>query len=200
MIPWKDRVDRRYFVALLVSLLILLIYPQYLKWIGGAPSQRTSYENATQQIPLSPTLEKREIAPASRTRFHNNQYGIVFTNAGGNVTLLTQADTVLYKSSPEETGIFGVRILHEPEDTSQVVFNDQTPQGKATGPQFVYEKAGEYRLVKRYFVGNDRPSFVLEIELENLSKKEKNFPLELDYGLELDLENRGDEPKVKIVR
>ena len=191
--------DRRYFVAFLVSLLILLVYPQYLKWVGVSHSEKTTYNSPEPTLaPARPGPKEPVSAPS--IHFHNNQYGVDFTTLGGNITLLSYQDVELYKSTAQGAGIFGLRILNESDDTSQIMFNAQPSTGNASGQEFVYEKAGEYRLAKKYFIANDRPSFVLEVELENLSQREKNFPLELDYGLELNMKDRRDEPKVKIVR
>ena len=42
-------------------------------------------------------------------------------------------------------------------------------------------------MTKKFFVGSEKPTLVLEVEMENLSQREKEFPLEFQYALELGL-------------
>ncbi len=198
--------DRRYVLAFAFSLIILLAYPYYLKMIGVSTQPKTTYEQSEPKLeaeirpsaaqPTTPSLsEKRTEIP-----YRNDLYEIVFSNTGGNIVYLKQGDKVFYKAGPGDPGIFGVRVLHETQDTAQEFFKVLPAEGTRAAMQFVYEKSGEYRLVKKYFAANDRPSFVMEVELENLSTREKNFPLQLEYGLELDEADHQDEQKIKIVR
>ena len=192
--------DRRYFVALLFSLLILLVYPHYLRWVGVTPSGKTSYQEVRREPVLVSSAPKEKPPGANQVQFQNKFYEAVFSNVGGTIELLKQGDTLFYKSGPGEKGIFGVRILQEAQDLSQEIFQLAPSQEKGGAPQFVYEKPGEYRLAKKFFMANDRPSFVMEIELENLSDRERHFPLQLEYGLHLEVHDRADETKVKILR
>ena len=101
--------DRRYFVAFLVSLLILLVYPQYLKWVGVSHSEKTTYNSPEPTLaPARPGPKEPVSAPS--IHFHNNQYGVDFTTLGGNITLLSYQDVELYKSTAQGAGIFGLRI------------------------------------------------------------------------------------------
>ncbi len=194
--------DRRYLIAFVFSLIILLVYPYYLKMIGVTKIQQTTYVNRTEDKIIPSESKKTNSLPQKQTEipYHNQFYDIVFSNRGGNITLLKQGDKVFYKAEPEDAGIFGIRILHETQDTAQDLFKILPSEGTKAATQFIYEKSGEYRLVKRYFMSQDRPSFVMEVELENLSNREKNFPLQLEYGLDIEHMDQRDEQKVKIAR
>ena len=198
--------DRRYFVALVLSLLILVAYPRYLRWIGVAPApsgEKTApVEKTGRDEKRAPASPYKEMAPAAETfSYRNELYEILFTSWGGSIALLKQGTAALYQAHLAETGIFGVTIARETKDLTREVFKTVPPSQRGLPPVFVYEKPGEYRLTKRFFVGGERPSVILEIELENLSGSERHFPLELDYALDLGLEGHGaEEPYAKTVR
>lgn len=183
-----------------------MVYPHYLKMIGVGTDSKKTHEQVPATPEISSTTPKIGPAPVflhkekKETPFQNNMYEIVFTNIGGNITYLKQRGKIFYEAEPEDPGIFGVRILHETQDTAQEIFQTLPTEGARTAAQFQYEKPGEFRLVKKYFVASGRPSLVLEVELENLSSREKNFPLQLQYGLELEDSDHQDEQKIKIVR
>lgn len=201
--------DRRYLLALLFSLLIIIFYPHYLRWIGVSQHQEPAPPPSgtavlQQKIDLpkesSKPLKPPAPSPAAVFPYKNSVYEIIFTTRGGNIHFLKEAETVLYEGSLGDKGIFGLNILHEPEDLSQAFFETLPTQDKETPPAFVYEKAGQYRITKIYHVGIDKSTLVLEVMLENLSDKEKHFPLELQYGLNLGVHNGQDETKVKEIR
>lgn len=192
--------DKRFLVAFLVSLLILIGYPHYLKWIGVTPEQKKGYEqNKVVSAREEPPHTKPRPASATTILFKNELYEILFSNRGAAIALLKQADTTFYKSGPEDRGIFGIKVLYEGENLYDETFQAAPASAEGQPPQFYYERPGEYRMVKRYFVGNERPTLVLEVELENLSDREKNFSMALEYGLRLDLTNHQDEPLSKAL-
>ncbi|MBI4116065.1 MAG: YidC/Oxa1 family insertase periplasmic-domain containing protein [Candidatus Omnitrophica bacterium] len=191
---------RRYLFAFLISLLILIAYPYYLKWIGVTQSEQRSYKEIpekVQEAPQPPPLKEKPIHGETFS-FQNELYDILFTNRGGSILSLTEGETSLYEAGPEGQGIFGVRILNEDIDLSQEIFTSETAQKRNLSPRFSYEKAGQYRVSKSYFIGMEKPTLVLEIEIENLSQQERTFRLEIPYGMNLNLPHPQDEAKVRI--
>lgn len=191
--------DRRYIVAFLFSILILLGYPYYLKLIGVTPKEKVIDEKIlTAFIPPSPPPAKpnksRETFP-----FKNDLFDILFTNQGGNVLSLRQGDARLYEAAPDEGGIFGIQILHEAKNLSEEIFQLER-EAPAGPPRFVYEEPRQYRIRKSFFVGNDKPNLVLEVEIENLSERERHFSLAFQYALKLGLgfHNSREETMVKM--
>lgn len=191
--------SKRYLTAFLFSLVILLLYPHYLKWIGVSKPDKISYKSEVREEAPLPSPPPLPLAPAETFPYENRLYEILFSSRGGSIVLLKQGDTTFYKARPDEGGIFGIKILHEGEGLYQEVFQGGSP-GSQTPPAFQYEKPGEYRLTKKFFVAADRPTLVLEVELENLSNREKNFPLAIHYALEVGGHNRQEESMARTVR
>lgn len=191
--------DKRYILAFLFALLILLGYPYYLKMIGLTPRQEKSYEKISTESPPPPTPQKPAPETASTFPFRNKLYDILFTGRGGSILLLAQGGTSFYKAGPGEGGIFGVKILHESEDLTQEIFEAKANEAKGLPPRFVYEKAGGYRLTKSFFVGSEKSTLVLELELENLSAKERHFSLALQYALEPSVHTSQEESMAKML-
>ena len=192
--------DRRYLLALLFSVVILLIYPRYLQWLGLSPAKKIINES-------QPSLKEASLIPqikhpraAHIVSYKNRLYDILFTNEGGSVILLKQGDVTLYQAKPEEKGIFGVSLQQEERDLTQENFEIKPAEKNGLPPSFSYEKAGEYRMTKKFFVGSEKPTLVLEVELENLSGHERSFPLKLQYALDLNLHGPRDETSVKMAR
>lgn len=193
--------SKRYLVAFSLSVIILLIYPHYLKWIGVSEPDKISYKSNVEVLPepsLIPPAPKPAVS-AETFRYQNELYEVLFSNRGGSILQLKQGETTLYKARPEGEGIFGVKILHEGENLYQEIFQSE-PGRKEAPPTFRYELPGEYRMTKKFFVGNERPTFVLEVELENLSSREKNLSLAIEYALELGGHNHQDEAMIETVR
>lgn len=194
--------DRRYLAALLFTALVLIGYPYYLRLIGVSPKQAPQAPLSVERGPiLSETQKEKPATPpqAKKIPYQNKLYEIIFTTWGGNILSLKQDDTLLYKAGPEETGIFGVTLQHEGEDLGEVIFEDAPSPSGAAARQFSYEKPGYYRINKRFFAADDKPALVLEIDIENLSDRERNFSLGLQYGLELGILAQADEVMAKMV-
>ncbi len=192
--------NKKYFAALLVSILILIGYPYYLQWMGLSRPEKAVPEETIPVVEPAPPVVAKPSVKASTLPFKNELYRIIFTPRGGSLALLRQGDVTLYKAGPEEEGIFGIRLLHESEDLSQEMFEIVPSPEKESAPRFTYEKEGQYRVTKSFFVGREKPTLVLEIEIENLSSQEKHFPLILRYGLDVTLANAADEAKVKAAQ
>lgn len=191
--------DKRYLTAFLVSILVLLLYPHYLKLIGVTNQQKISYENIPTEKISPPNPPVKPPSEAKTFSYQNKLYEILFSSRGGSLLLLKQGNATLYKAGPEGEGIFGVKILGEGEDLYQAIFQGEAGR-KGSAPLFSYEKAGEYRITKKFFAANDRPTLVLEIELENLSQQEKEVSLAVRYALDLQGHDRKDDAMVKSVR
>ena len=194
--------DRRYLLAFVFSLLILLAYPHYLKWIGVAPKERVIYhekqiENVTEAVKSNPSPQAFR---AETDEFKNPIFHILFTNLGGSILSLTQDDATLFAAQPQDkVGIFATNILNGSEDLTQQVFSKAPAPKENAPPSFSYEKLGEYRLTKTFFVGSEKPSIVLQIDIENLSNRERQFPLTLQYALYLGTHTGRDDSMIKAV-
>ncbi len=192
--------NKRYLAALLLSVLVLIGYPYYLQWVGVRPAQKSNVEVRVEPE-KAPSLSKEKPAtdPGQALPYRNALYDLVFSSRGGNLILLQQGDAILYQAKPQEKGIFGVTLQHETPDLSGKIFQVIPPEKKELPPAFVYEKSGEYRITKKYFAGSEKPTLILEVEIQNLSSRERQFPLQLNYALNLALHGPRDEASAKMV-
>ncbi len=190
--------NKRYLLAFLFSLLILLAYPHYLRLISPTQLPPTGYKEAPEEkllVRMTPRVEGR----ATIVPLKKGLYDLVFSTRGGTLLSLKKGDTFFYESGPEGEGIFGVRLTNEREDLTREIFQSAPIEEKELTPTFVFETPGEYRLTKKFFSGSENPTIVLELELENLSGREKHFPLEVDYSLETPAHDPQGEASTEMV-
>jgi YidC/Oxa1 family membrane protein insertase len=191
-------------LAVGLSMLILIGYPLFLRWISG-PSHEQKIESEIQTIASKQVSEKPPEAlsptgtflgkpsPPAVFDFENDLFRMQFSSLGASVTRLEYKGengkkggpkTIFYQGDLIRPGIFGIRLLHEKDDLTQMIFKSSLAGEEKNLVEFVFEKPGEYRLIKKYHMGSDTPVLGLGIFLENLSPREKHFPVELVYGLE----------------
>lgn len=190
--------NRRYFLAFLVSLAVLILYPYYIQMISPNSYKQTSYEEVKPNIKLPDPPPPQPRPEAEARSFKEGAYEAAFSSQGGTLLGLKYGGSIFYEAGREGKGIFGLRLLNESGDLRQEIF--EVSEAKDGAPQFTYEKAGEYRITKKFFFGDDRPTLVQEIEFENLSDREKNFTVELDYALKLGTLHGQDEMSVEMVQ
>lgn len=187
--------EKNYWLALGLSALVLLGWPWFLNKLYP---NRQAAAPKTQQVQQAPSVTElaqtvKAAIPeikAETINYSNRIYDIRFSNLGAGITQLlykgesakTHLEEVPFYLGPEtEPGIFAARILHDDTDASRVLYRLNRKSDSVF--EFIYEKPGQYRLTKQYTVEEERPVILLDITFENLSAGEKNFPLELDYGL-----------------
>ena len=114
--------NRRYFLAFLVSLAVLILYPHYIRLISPTTYKQTSYEEAKPDIkpPRPPPPQPR---PEAKTRsFQKGAYEVAFSSQGGVLLSLKHGSSLFYETGLEGKGIFGLRLLNEPGDLRQEIF------------------------------------------------------------------------------
>ncbi len=137
-----------------------------------------------------PFLEKS--LPPALIRFENSVYEADFSTLGGSIARLVYkgekgkeklTQTVFYEGDVNSPGLFSTRLLHEPADLSRTVFKvNRKGEGKEIF-EFIYERESEYRLTKQFLLGQEDSIIALDVIFENLSPREKTFPLELIFGM-----------------
>ncbi len=209
----KDRMDKNYWIALVLSMLILIGYPYVLRKMGIWQSKPQASAPAASVDGFQPSAEKvlsaakeTELSPAAEIPAqlekpalpelisdNNGVYDADFSTFGATVTRLRylgepdkpeKTSTVFYENDPAKPGIFGVRFSKEILDLSQTVF-EKGPQSRGAH-EFFFEKPGHYRLTKKYILDPVKPVIHLQVTLKNLAAIEQNFPIELDYGLQFE--------------
>ncbi|HTL47974.1 MAG TPA: membrane protein insertase YidC [Verrucomicrobiae bacterium] len=190
--------ERNQIMALVLCMAVLWIYPMALKKFypaaaarpAAAPAADQAVENGEKPLspPEGPFLEKPE-APAI-IRFENNLYEAEFSTLGASVVRLVykgdpenrdRTRAVLLNTTGEDPGLFAARFTNETTDLSRALFKLNKQDGDSF--EFVYERQGQYRFVKRFFMSGTSAIINLEMEIENLSDTEKQFPVDLSLGL-----------------
>lgn len=206
----NPKMDKNYFLAIALSMLILLGYPYAAKKLGfwktepAVPAEQTQsassaqaagvskkIETAKQTILQNTVLKTPEIPVFANER--NAVYDITFSSLGGTVTKLhylgepdkpEKTHNLFYEGDPARAGLFALKLPNDDVDLSASTFKLQSQTRGAY--EFVFEKAGQYRLTKKYVLDPQRPVIRLQVSFENLTTYEKNFPVELESGLYFD--------------
>lgn len=206
--------DKNYWTALILSMVILLGYPYVLRktgvWKSPAPQPAAAKQSGTtaqpEQAAASPALSEPVIqnaVPAALIQDKTPAYEAEFSTLGATVTRLKylgEADkpdktsNVFFEGDPASPGLFGLRVLHDEIDLSRSVFKPApSNDGSRT---FVFERSGRYKLTKKYTMDPEKPVIRLEVTLENLAAIEQNFALEFEYGLNYAQDDRQAEAVV----
>ncbi len=216
----EPEMGKNFWIAMALSMLILVGYPFFLRWLnpqGAAPSLEPapliathSKESAPENLaPLSPPegpfIEKT--TPPAVVLLQNQFYKITFSTLGASVSQLSYEEdhskgairNIFYDGNPAQPGLLGLKLLHEKEDLNQMIFKVSRQDRGNNLIEFMFEKAGEYRVTKRYQIQPDLPVIYLDVLLENLSPREKNFPVELRYGLQYELKQNEPEASFEAV-
>jgi YidC/Oxa1 family membrane protein insertase len=205
--------DKNYWLALVLSMAILMGYPYLLEKLNLVPKKttaETTQETASQparQIesaadeavkevlsqPEGPFIEKA--APPAIIQYQNSLFNLKFSTLGATVTEMvfkgegTKKDldeTSLFMGEDSSAGIFGVNVLHETADLSQTAFRLSRSDEARGIFEFVYEKPAEFRFTKTFSVSAESPVILLDLKIENISSRERHLPLEFDYGIRYD--------------
>lgn len=189
----KDpEMEKNYWLALILSMIVLLAYPMILKKTGHAPQpaiENTSAEKAaalTQAISAAVPAEKK--AEAAVVPFSSSQYDIRFSTQGAVIKELIYKGEknkihvqVPFYITESDGGIFSSKILNQETDLTKEVF--QLERKGENVFEFTFEKPGDYRFTKRYTFAQDEPAIKLEFLLQNLTDRERAFPLEISYAM-----------------
>lgn len=199
---------------MLLSMLVLIGYPYFMAKFSPQPApvpeSTETYSSApapaetVSAAAVSPDLRAPDagMAPARTPTYfdyENEHYTIRFSNLGGTIVHLEERgkigpqahQTVLFeqKPGPDGTvrpGAFGVRLAHEPADLMNTLFELRTPAPGSNRIEYVYEKPGEYRMVKTFVIHRKTPVIDTLVTLTNLSAYDKHFPIEFSYRMDYD--------------
>ncbi|MFZ5803081.1 MAG: membrane protein insertase YidC [Candidatus Omnitrophota bacterium] len=188
-----------FWAAMLLSMLVIFGYPYFVRWITPpSPAVQEAPPVADEPLP-APTEEKpAEIAiaplqPPPTEALENAFFMAEFSPLGGTVTRLfykgneqsSGVSTLFFEATATSPGSFGTEMLNEDDRLSEKIFQRE-PSAEPGSVEFVYEKTGEYRIRKKFLLDDDAPTLRLSITIENLSAREKHFPLALSYAFQVD--------------
>ncbi len=126
------------------------------------------------------------------SEFKNDIYDAELSSVGGTIQRLAfkgekrksgVSHVDFYQGEASSPGIFGVRLAGEPGDLARSQFQLEPQQEKRELFQYAYEKAGDYKITKKYFFGDKEPIIGLDVALQNLSSNPRTFSLILDYAM-----------------
>ncbi len=190
--------EKRFFLAVALSFLILVLYPIYLKWISP-PSLQTPV--GEEIVPAAPgpkaSLERVESAleetfaetQAKKHFFSHRYFDVEFSERGGAivnlklkkwdkphlsaVTLIGGAESAAFLSDLPNQGI----------DFTERNFNLELLDLTEGKVRFSSEEAGKWKLIKTFRFAQDRPVFWVDIEVQNLSSQPQATAFELESAL-----------------
>lgn len=202
----KQGFEKNYFIAIALSALVLFVYFSLVKPPAQAPAPTTTEVAAETKKEAAPVLVSAQEAqtsystkaaevkapdPAQLIKLESDALSVELSNLGATATrlqfkgepkreMLTQ--TSFFEGDVERPGIFGVAIRGQAEQAARAVFT--LANHTTTEASYVYEEAGAFRITKNYRLSPDNPALNLEVEIENLSTREKTYPLEFTYGFD----------------
>lgn len=200
--------DKNAYKAIIFSLLILILYPVFLRWFSPkapqAPSSEVIVSQEAQELESKPlsqaqgTYLEKAVKPTV-VLFENKLYQIEFSTLGGTVTRLfykgepgreEYTRSEFFNAGPDSTGTFGVNVRQEQADLSDTIFKLVRRGDNGEIFEFSYELPGEYQIIKTFTVHEDQSVITLAVRIKNLTATEKRFPVELLYNMEYEKDFR----------
>jgi len=214
MTPLNDQpgMGKNYILALVLSMLVLISYPFFLKMVSPPPApfsasgeRRTVASEPLTQAPALTEAEGPFFEPQEEPTvipFESNLYQIEFSTFGGAITrLLYKGDegrneltrTLFYEGEINAPGLLGVRLLHQEADLTRTIFKLSRRDTYRNSIEFTYEKPGEYKLTKQFLLRDDAPLIEVALEIENLSPREKHFAFEIVSAINYEKKDKLEE-------
>ncbi|MBI1977955.1 MAG: membrane protein insertase YidC [Candidatus Omnitrophica bacterium] len=195
--------EKRFLVAVLVSFLILVFYPVYLKWVSPKSAQTA----ATLQEPVSktpeaakPPADSPEIQAPSEVQaketiypFSHQHFDVEFSARGAVIKKLvlkswskTKNGEVVLIDRTNGASAFLATIPGKGANFENKVFTLNFLDNQRGEVQFSSEDPGRWRVVKTFRFGADKPIIQLSVEVENLGSSDEVVPVELTTELNVD--------------
>lgn len=212
----EPEMGKNFWLALALSFLVVVSYPLFLKWMNPASSDKTALESSAEINSLESEdeltapaalseeseLKAKEESSSIQTpmlpdavEMQNDFFDLRYTTLGGTLSVLyyrgekdhhVETETLFFEEPVSVPGLFGIKLLHSPDDLTQTIFQivEQDPAQMLI--RFAYEVPGEYRMIKTYKADPAEPVLHLSVTVENISSRPRHFPLQLEYGLDID--------------
>lgn len=203
----KQGLEKNYFIAIALSALVLFVYFSLVKppqaqvqndtasALANAQPETSLVKpgsvaaSAQTEEPDSKTTELRPSAPANLIKLESSTLLVELSDLGATATqlrfkgepareMLTQ--TSFFEGQIERPGIFSVAIRGQAEQVAHSVF--KLAESSATSATYVYEEPGLFRVTKKYQLLSNNPALQLDVDVENLSAREKTYPIEFSYS------------------
>lgn len=209
----KQGFEKNYFAAIALSALVLFVYFALVKPVPPQPSSTEKTVMASEPLPTeqiaTPKVETvlgaiqktdlQPVEPAQLTRLESNTLVVELSDRGATATQLhfkgepgreALTSTSFFEGNIELPGIFSVALRGQAEQTARSIF--KLVHSDATKASYVYEEPENFRITKTYQLLSDNPALELTIEIENLSAREKTYPIEFAYSFDYqNIDGRG---------
>ncbi|OGW84258.1 MAG: hypothetical protein A2Z83_00350 [Omnitrophica bacterium GWA2_52_8] len=214
---------KNYWLALGISMLILLAWQPLLKMTGYAPApappavtQESVREvSAGEEMPApaksTPALSAAEgpfleaVKKAAVVQFRNEFYDIKFSTQGASVVQLRYIGSDLrgnvsgaefFDEDISKPGLFAVDLGPEAPDLSRAVYNLTRSGQNDSALEFTYEMPSAFKVTKKFIFSATEPVIVLDVSVTNLSNAGKSFPAAIHIGMD----DRPDEEEKGMFR
>ena len=209
--------EKRFFLAIFLSILILTVYPYYLRKIN--PPVASSQTQTELPQPLTTTMPKTDsivdkVAPSelsqpatpirkeNKYNFSHKFLEAEFTDLGGAIIDLKLKNwgkpgsekIVLIDSQSGNGAAFLTKIPGQGIDFANKIFTLETLNEKQGEVVFSAEEPNQWLLRKKYKFSENKPAFDFQIELQNLSAETKNFALQVTTKISLSGAHNNDLP------
>lgn len=197
--------EKNYFFAIALSALVLFVYFVLVKPPQQAPLEKPAEQTessvlAEDKAPAAAApseggdfsakeTEVRANQPAELFKLESKTIAAEFSNRGATLTQLDfkgeakrehLTQTAFFQGDVELPGIFSIAIRGQAEHLSHSIF--KLASKTESEASYVYEEAGAFRVTKTFRLSSDNPGLQLITEIENLTDREKTYPLEFVYG------------------
>lgn len=212
--PNESGLGKNYWIAMTLSMIILMGYPLILKKINppatqeiDAPEQSDlikpeTAENSARPTPEAisnpePQISIQETEAPTIITYENDFYNVLLSTSGGSVSKLVYIgekelsrvpEMLFFEAAQGEPGIFGVKLLYEQSDLSRMPFKLTRSDAAAGIFEFTYEKSGDYKITKKFEFKRSEPVILLDVNIINLSSSPRNIPAQLDYEFHYELD------------
>lgn len=212
--------EKRFLLAVSLTLLILIVYPMYLRWITPetvpVPSDMESaIESARELGPAreglrepdnntpgneAPPISGREVREENFYRFSNRRFDVEFSDRGAVVTNLHvkswdkngNGDVPLIHKGSQKSEAFLVAVPNQGIDFGAVTFSLETLNEKTGEVRFAAEEPDKWRLEKKFRFDEVEAVVWFETLARNLSDRRQAAALEVTSDLQVDPQNRYD--------
>lgn len=202
--------EKRFFLAVAISFLILLFYPVYLRWVsppsvsGPAQGENRSVPDSNpdlarieaEKLSSAPPVSKppEETARSANTyQFSHRYFTVEFSDRGGSVMKLLVKEwkkdkkgEAVFVDAASDDGAFLTNLPGRGIDFGNEIFALEVLDERAGEVRFSSEKAGEWKLTKTFLFSAEQPVIHLRVSLENRSPLAQTAALEVTSQLRTD--------------
>ncbi|MBI4357674.1 MAG: membrane protein insertase YidC [Candidatus Omnitrophica bacterium] len=209
--------EKRFFLAVGLSFLILVVYPIYLKWI--TPKSISGPGGAAEPYAVEPKREvdlkavpggEAEVAEETVERtekvypFAHKFFQAEFSERGGAITKLElkswgkqQKSEVLIRGYGTSVGALLVSLPNQGVDFRERHFSLQTLDEQKGEVEFYTAEPGKWRLVKKFRFSEENPVIQLEVTVENLNNTQLILPIEVTTQIDVESKMRDDKAQAE---